>query len=49
MGTAGALGRYGDRAAQDAAAAVELPLGAIVERNDAVVRRPSEPPTTRER
>ena len=33
MGTAGALGRYGDAAANAA-----LPLAAIVERNDAAVR-----------
>ena len=38
MGTAGALGRYGDAAAQDAAANAALPLAAIVERNDAAVR-----------
>ena len=38
MGTAGALGRYGDAAAQDAAANAALPLAAVVERNDAAVR-----------
>ena len=38
MGTAGALGRYGDAAAQDAAGNAALPLAAIVERNDAAVR-----------
>ena len=38
MGTAGALGRYGDAAAQDAAATAALPLAAVVERNDAAVR-----------
>ena len=38
MGTAGALGRYGDAAAQDAAATAALPLAGVVERNDAAVR-----------
>jgi hypothetical protein len=38
MGTAGALGRYGDAAAQDAKEDAALRLAAIVERNDAAVR-----------
>ena len=38
MGTAGALGRYGGAAAQDAAATAALPLAGVVERNDAAVR-----------